>query len=277
MRLAFAALLPLLAATIVSFLAEQALPAGMPELSPEEFVTFTLLAPARPIAVALLWSRSLSLRTQRDYDHLLPLYKTILALEPTFAPAWDFALYDMIVDLPQRERSLDAKLCWVREAFIRGLEGVQRTPHTSRVAGSLTWALFFIKTRFPSIASRLEEDKHLINTFLRWLKQHHPHIAASLNYDLRKTESSLNLFHISLCIAEIAIRRRLYNYIPVYVTSFCCRELLLSTDKLSHKIYWAKRAIAYWRSLLSDPNFKNVAENQVSQWRQVLAELEARR
>ena len=277
MRLVLTALLLLLAATVVSLLAEQALPAGMPELSPEEFVTFTLFAPARPIAVALLWSRSVSLRTQRDYDHLLPLYKTILVLEPTFAPAWDFALYDMIIDLPQREKSLDAKLHWVKEAFMRGLEGVQRTPHTSRVAGSLTWALFFIKTRFPSIASRLEENEHLIATFLQWLRRHYPDIAAALNRDLDKTESRLNLFHISLCIAEIATKRRLYNYIPVYVVSFCCRELLLSTDKLPNKIYWARRALCYWRRFLNDPEFKNVAKNQVSQWERVLAELEARR
>jgi len=277
MRLMLVAVLSLLAATIVSFAGEQTLPAGMPELSPEEFVTFTLLAPARPIAVALLWSRSISLRTQRDYDHLLPLYKTILVLEPTFAPAWDFALYDMIIDLPQREKSLEAKLRWVKEAFIRGLEGVERTPHTSRVAGSLTWALFFIKTRFPSVASRLEEDEQLIKTFSRWLRRHHPDIAAALKRDLDRTESRLNLFHISICIAEIATKRHLYNYIPVYVVSFCCRELLLSTDRLRDKIYWARRALSFWRRFLSDPDFKNVARNQVSQWEQVLAELEARR
>jgi len=144
------ALVFLVAACLTSYLGEERLPAKMPELTPGEFVTVVLLAPARPVAVAILWVRSLSLRTQRDYAHLLPLYETIFKLEPTFAPALEYALYDMMVDLPQREEKMEAKLRWIRKGFLLGLEGVLRTPHTSRVAGTFSWALFFIKTRFPS-------------------------------------------------------------------------------------------------------------------------------
>lgn len=267
----------LIAAAVSSHLVEESLPAGIPEISAGEFVTVVLLAPARPIAVALLWSRSVSLRTQRDYAHLLPLYETIFKLEPTFAAAWDFALYDILIDMPQREEEMSARLRWVKKGFLRGLEGVRRTPHTSRVAGTLSWAFFFIKTRFPSIAAQIENDEELLSTFRRWLLKNHPDIAARLQNDLRTTKQPLNLFHIALCFGEIASQRRPFNYIPIYIVSFSCRELMLAAEEKRIKIYWARRAIEHWRRFLEHSDLADTAREQEEAWRYVLSALEVRK
>ena len=248
MKLLIAMSLFLAAAAVLSYSGERAVSADLPRLSPGEFVASVLLAAARPIAVAVLWSKTTDLREERDYDHLLALYQTILKLEPTFAPAWEHFVYDMTIDLPFRETDPEKQFAWAKKGILLGYQGVAKTPHSSRVAGQVAWTFMYYKVRYPRLARRVETDREL-------------------------NPERLDMYRLALKYAKVASPRRHRTLFPEWTADLAWRRLLEETERPEEKRRLAREALDFWREVVTRTRFVDEARKTIKEWHRRLADL----
>jgi len=227
---------------------------GLPEVSPGEWVITFLLAGARPIAVAVFWIKASQLREEYDFASLMPMYKTIVKLEPRFPPAWDFATYDFCVSIALLERNPKKRFLWVKKGLLEfGYEGAEKNPLSGVI---------------PSTISFLFLKYHL----------HHPDIAEAIEKDKDLNPKGLSILELALEWGERATSVENHPVIADYVLESVYTAFADGTDSVEEKLRWFRKAIGFWERLKRlRPDRVPIAERSIKRLEERISELERRR
>lgn len=227
---------------------------GVPEISPGEWVTTFLLAGARPIAVAVFWIKASQLREEQDYAALIPLYKTIVKLEPRFAPAWDFATYDLCVSIAFLERDPKKRFNWIKKGLLEfGYEGSEKTPFSGTVPSTVSFLLLKYYINYPDIAAAIESDP-------------------DLNPD------RLPILRLAARWGERAVSIKDHPIIANHILDSVYTTLAERETSIEGKLYWINRTIELWKRLRRvRPEYADVAERNIERCKKNAADLEKRR
>jgi len=223
------------------------------EVAPEEFVVTFLLSGARPIAVSYFWTKISDLREQRDYPALIPLYKILVKLEPRFANAWDFALYDMAVSIALSQRDLDRRFQWAKKGLLFGIEGASKTPHSGLVPCDISWILIHYHRSFPELAQMVESDPEI-------------------------NPERLPILILALKWVERAVSIKNHPILADWLIDFIYRELARNEATTEGKIFWLKKAIEFWKSLKTlRPDRSQFADESIKEIEQLITTSEEKK
>ncbi|MCX7702587.1 MAG: hypothetical protein N2234_00570 [Planctomycetota bacterium] len=224
-----------------------------PEVAPGEFIITVLLAGARPFAVSYFWIKAGELQEERDYWRLKTLYEVIVTLEPRFAAAWDFALYNMAVSIALFEQTLEKQFLWAKKGLLFGYKGAEKTKHSGIVPSTLSFILLHFKRNFPALAALIEKDPEL-------------------------NPKALPILLLSLEWAERATSVKHHPIIADWIRDSLYRELYSQETSTKAKIGWIKKGLEFWNSLkLLRPDRADVADKNINELREILATLEEER
>ncbi len=147
------------AAAFAAYLGIRPPRADLPPAAAPDTALGLLAGAFRPIVADALWMRLLAHEDAGEYDDMLPIAETLLALDPRFERAWAETAWTLGVDIPAFEDDPDAVWRWRRQGLLLIGEGARKNP------GS--WYLRFEEgllvdleiARFPAIAERFRADR----------------------------------------------------------------------------------------------------------------------